>query len=181
MPKQLISSREMQSNEIELMVDYFLNANSNFLTGMGVEINKLPSKKNWITKLQSDFKKPIEEKEFFYIIWKIDNSPVGHSNISHINFGKNAKMHLHLWNSANRQSGIGTNLIQQTIPYYFNIFKLEKLICEPYAENPAPNKILTKIGFRFIKKYQTTPGWAAFYQTVNRYELSIDEFRSQNN
>lgn len=181
MTNQSLSTREMHSNEFELMVDYFLNADSKYLIGMGVDKDKLPSKKDWLPKLISDFEKPIEEKEFYYIIWEIDDKPIGHSNLTNINFGKSAKMHLHIWNNTYRQVGIGTKLILQTIPYYFNNLKLEKLICEPYAENPAPNKILKKIGFKFIKKYHTTPGWVAFYQVVNRYEMLLDGYRKHSN
>jgi len=181
MPDQSISIREMQSDEIELMVDYFVNSDSKFLQGMGVDKDKLPSRENWITKLKSDFEKPIEEKEFYYIIWGIDGKPIDHSNISDINFGKSAKMHLHIWNSTIRQAGLGTKLLAQTIPNYFDIFELKKLICEPFADNPAPNKVLNKIGFKFVKKYHTTPGWLAFIQDVNKYELSVNDFKKRFN
>ena len=131
---------------------------------------------NSTIKLESELTKPTQEKEFYYIIWQIDDKPIGHSNINNITYGNNATMHLHIWESENRHAGIGTNLITQTISYYFKNFKLQKLICEPYAENPAPNKILGKIGFKFIKKYKTTPGWINFYQAVNRFELLRERF-----
>ena len=43
---------------------------------------------------------------------------------------------------------------------------------EPYAQNPAPNRILSKVGFELIKTYDTTPGWISLHQTVNLWELS---------
>lgn len=33
------------------------------------------------------------------------------------------------------------------------------------------NKTLVKLGFEFIRKYKTRPGWINFEQEVNRYEL----------
>ena len=177
MLKKALSTREMQTKDIELIVDYFVKADYNFLKGMGVDKNKLPSRKDWINTLKHDLEKPSKGKKFYYIIWELDGNPIGHSNLTNIKFAKSAKMHLHIWNSKYRKAGVGTNLIQQTMPHYFDKFKLEKLICEPYAENHAPNKVLKKVGFKFIKNYQTIPGWLAFYQTVNRYELTIDDFK----
>ncbi len=172
----IISVREMQSSDIELIVDYFANADSEFLKRMGADKSKLPNKNEWIAKLESELNKSIQEIDFYYIIWLLDGNPIGHSNINNITYGENATMHLHIWESENRKAGIGTKLIKQTIPYYFKNFKLQKLICEPYAENPAPNKILEKVGFKFIKQYQSAPGWINFYQAVNRFELSNKEY-----
>ena len=69
------------------------------------------------------------------------------------------------------KKGLGLDFLKLTIPYYFKNFRLQKLICEPYAENTAPNSILKKLGFEFVRTYDTIPGWINFEQTVNRYEL----------
>ena len=89
-------------------------------------------------------------------------------------------MHLHIWNRDKRRSGNGLNFIKETIPYYFDNFEIEKLICEPYALNPAPIKVLEKVGFEFVRKYDTTPGWISFYQPVIKYEMSRDRFNEIN-
>jgi RimJ/RimL family protein N-acetyltransferase len=81
-------------------------------------------------------------------------------------------MHLHLWEQKIRRKGLGVDFLRQTIPYYFKNFHLEKLICEPYSKNVAPNKVLEKVGFEFVRSYDTTPGWINFHQTVNRYQLT---------
>ena len=87
-------------------------------------------------------------------------------------------MHLHLWQPVKRKKGIGTEFVKMSIPYYFKNFKLKKLICEPYTQNIAPNKVLQKVGFNLIKKYETIPGWINFKQLVNRYEMSFDKFET---
>ncbi|MFY9738664.1 MAG: hypothetical protein WAK11_06355, partial [Candidatus Cybelea sp.] len=48
------------------------------------------------------------------------------------------------------------------------------LYCEPYVENPAPNRALLKLGFRFIKRYRTVPGLINFDQEVNQYVIQQD-------
>ncbi len=172
-----LSVREMKREDIDLIVDYFINADPEFLTSMGADKNKLPDAIEWTKKLDLELKKSYTDKEFYYIIWLLDEIPVGHSNINTIAYGKTAKMHLHLWKNSKRKKGLGAEFLKKTIPFYFENFKLEKLICEPYSENIAPNKTLVKIGFEFIKKYETIPGWINFLQNVNSYELTKDQYR----
>lgn len=162
--------RKMTVSEIPLMVDYFLESSTEFLKGMGADKRKLPARENWIGKLEKDFLKPNKEKEFFYLVWLINEEAVGHSNINKIDYGNTATMHLHLWHSVKRKRGLGVEFLKMTIPIYFREFELKALFCEPKAENEAPNKVLRKTGFRFVKSYETIPGWINFKQKVNRYE-----------
>jgi RimJ/RimL family protein N-acetyltransferase len=106
----------------------------------------------------------IEEKKSYCIIWLVDDTPVGHSNINKIVFGEEAFMHLHIWDNTIRKKGFGTEMVKRTLPYFFNNYKLRNLYCEPYALNAAPNKTLEKVGFEFVKQYTTTPGWINFEQ-----------------
>ena len=82
-----------------------------------------------------------------------------------------ACIHLHLWNSQLRRAGLGTEFVRRSATFYFERFNLQKLVCEPRAENPAPNRVLEKLGFAFVRRHRTTPGVIAYEQDVNRYEL----------
>ena len=168
--------REWTREDINLIVDYFYNADPEYLKSMGADKNKLPEKLSLSEKLSKEFDKPIAEKEYYYMIWLIGDRPVGHSNINNIHIGETAKMHLHLWEKINRQKGFGIEFLKQTIPFYFDNFRLKKLICEPYSKNPAPNRALSKLGFDFIREYETTPGAINFLQLVNRYELTKEHY-----
>lgn len=173
--------REMHLDDIEKVVDYFIYANDTFLKGMGADKNKLPKRAAWIQKITLELEKPYPKKKFYYMIWLLDNQPIGHSNVNHIKYGEEAKMHLHLWKPIKRKKGLGVKLLKLTIPYFFKNLQLEKLICEPYAENIAPNKTLKKLGFELVKTYKTTPGWINFYQTVHRYELTHKQLEAIHN
>jgi RimJ/RimL family protein N-acetyltransferase len=119
---------------------------------------------------------PIEQKRAYCIIWEEDGKPIGHSNTNPTFYGKEATMHLHLWNNETRQKGTGTQLLKLTLPLFFENLKLRNLVCEPYALNPAPNKTLEKAGFTLVKKYITTPGFLNFEQPVMRWELSEENY-----
>ena len=176
-----LTVRELQLSDIENIVDYFVLADIDFLAGMGADKSKLPEREEWIKLLESEYQKPFNSKEFYYIIWSLDNQAIGHSNINNIEFGKSATMHLHLWNIEKRENGLGLYFLKQTLPYYFKNFNLERLICEPNSKNIAPNKVLVKIGFELVRTYATTPGWINLHQIVNRYEFKKEQWKFLSN
>lgn len=85
-------------------------------------------------------------------------------------------MHLHIWPPGNRRGGYGAYFIRRSIDRYFETFQLQNLFCEPYALNPAPNRILANAGFDLVRTYETIPGWINFPQTVNRWVLTRDNW-----
>ena len=167
--------RKLTKKHIPRVVDYFLEASPEFLKAMGIVLKKRPSRETWYTIILNDLDKPLEQRDFFYVIWEINGFPIGHSNIDKIKSGEEA--YLHLWHTDERNQGNGLYFIRESLKHYFEAFQLKTLYCEPCAENPAPNKTLEKAGFSFIKQYETTPGWLNFHQTVNRWELSKENFK----
>jgi RimJ/RimL family protein N-acetyltransferase len=171
-----LTVRELQIPDIDFIIHYWLNAEPEFLTGMGVDLSKIPGEEEWRKMLTEQTQLSYEEKKSYCIIWLEDGNPVGHSNINKIIFGKEAFMHLHLWNNTTRKKGCGTAFVKLTLPFFFKNYHLEKLYCEPYALNPAPNKTMAKLGFRFVREYTTIPGWLNFEQPVKLWELTIENY-----
>ncbi len=176
MPENKISAREIQEQDIEPIINYWLNASDEFMTGMGVDLTKMPTREQWRNFLHEQLSQSYKEKKSYCIVWLLNDQPVGHSNISKIIFGKEAFMHLHLWNKDTRQKGLGTDLVKKTLPYYFNNMELQTLYCEPYALNPPPNKTLKRVGFDLVKAYTCIPGWLNFEQEVNLWEMKREKF-----
>jgi RimJ/RimL family protein N-acetyltransferase len=168
-----LTVREVQIKDIDLIADYWLKSDSDFLINMGVDLNKLPTRINLRAMLTEQINTSLLDKNSYALIWELNGKQIGHTNVNNIEYGKIATMHLHLWNSTTRKKGIGTELIRMSLPFYFNRLKIKKLVCEPYALNPAPNNTLKKVGFKFVKKYLTTPGALNFEQVVNRWELTL--------
>ena len=163
--------REMRLPETKLKIRYFREADTGFLRGMGVDREKLPSEEEWFQLLEEDFARPLEQRQFYYLIWEADEIPIGHCNVNKIVYGQQAHMHLHIWRPDHRGKGGATQLLKPSITHFFHRFQLNQLFCEPYALNPGPNKTLPKLGFQLIKSYETTPGWITFHQPVNLWEL----------
>jgi len=172
----VLSVREIQQQDIDPIIQYWLDSKPAFLEAMGVDLGKIPGRNEWRKMLTEQLSQSIEEKKSYCIIWEVDRKSVGHSNINKIIFGEEAYMHLHIWNADARKKGFGSAFVKLTLPWFFEKFRLKNLYCEPYALNPAPNKTLEKAGFEFVKEYITTPGSLNFEQPVNRWVLSLDQF-----
>jgi RimJ/RimL family protein N-acetyltransferase len=157
--------------DYERVVDYFLNAGEPFLTGMGVDPKKLPQRAAWRERLLPDLTRPYEQKRTFYLGWDYRGRRVGHCNLNALVYGDHAYVHLHLWDPGARGAGLGTEFLRRSIAVFFARFALQHLYCEPYAANPAPNRVLARAGFRFVKRYRTTPGLINSEQDVNRYVM----------
>ncbi len=171
-----LSVRELQASDIELIIAYWLNAEPDYLVGMGVDLGKIPGRDHWFNLLNNQLGLPYEEKKSYCMIWLIDGQPVGHCNVNNIRFGEEAYMHLHMWNPDIRQRGMGAELVKLCLPWFFKNMQLKRLFCEPYALNPAPNKTLERVGFRFVLEYIGIPGSLSFEQPVSRWELTHEDF-----
>ena len=176
----ILSVHELSAKDLDLVADYWTLSEPDFLVSMGVDLAKVPARKDLLQMLNQQIGQKYEDKKSYAIIWLVDGVPAGHSNINKINFGSDAYMHLHLWNLHHRRKGIGTELVRMTLPFFFNHYKLKKLFCEPYAFNPAPNKTLKKVGFDFVKQHRTIPGTLNFEQEVMLWEMTVENFKKLN-
>jgi RimJ/RimL family protein N-acetyltransferase len=175
MKTQNISVKEIQEQDVPHLVNYWTNASSDFLLAMGADPALVPDADSLREMLLGQIQKPYAEKQSYCIILRLDDEAIGHCNVNKIVFGEDASMHLHLWKENTRKTGLGTELVRKAIPYFFKNLQLKTVYSEPYALNPAPNKTLEKLGFRFVKEYVTIPGSLNFEQPVNRWELKRND------
>lgn len=171
-----LTVREMTTEDIQHVVNYWDTASEEYMKGMGADINLLPPPAEFTKALHSQLATIKKERKGYVIIWLLDGQAVGHSHINKIKFGEEAFMHLHLWPAQKRKKGLGSTFVKHSIPFYFENFELENLYCEPYALNPAPHAVLKKLGFEFVKEYITKPGYINFEQPVKRWRLSKEAF-----
>lgn len=170
-----LSVREMEHADVPLIVDYWMGADHAFLQGMGVDVSKVPTREQMTSMIAEQLSQPYEQKKAYSTVWLINDQPAGHCNVNKIIFGQEAYMHLHLWNSSNRQKGTGAALVKLSVPLFFKNLQLQTLYCEPYALNPAPNKTVEKVGFEFVKNHITFPGAFNFEQPANLWQLTYEK------
>jgi RimJ/RimL family protein N-acetyltransferase len=179
-PVQSVQIRPFaERRDYERMIDYFLSADDVQLTRMGVDRHKLPDRDAWLESALLDHARGRAEKDRAYLAWLREDSLIGHSSINRIRLGEDAFIHLHLWVGDLRRSGLGTRYFSASAAEFMREFRLKRLFCEPYAENAAPNRVLLKCGFRFVKRYRTTPGAFTYEQDVNQYVLEAQPAPSE--
>jgi RimJ/RimL family protein N-acetyltransferase len=177
----MLSVRTLRHSDIPLFLSYWFDSEPSFLTGMGLDISKLPSKDQFQNMLEKLLATPIEQRISYAVVWMKDGEPIGHSNTNPTTFGEEAKMHLHIWNAGERKKGIGKEFVKLSVAHYFDVLQLKTIWCEPYAHNPAPNKTMEKAGFEFIKEYVTIPGVFNFEQPVKQWRMTRQHFDALNN
>ena len=175
MMEATLSVRELTVDDIDHIIDYWHNADEAYLESMGAEKEKMPSRNAFKEMLTTQLETPLEQRRSYCLLWIIDGEPVGHCNTNPTHHGKEAFMHLHLWRSHLRQRGLGVRFLKPSIHLFFERLKLERLYCEPYALNPAPNKTFEKLGFTLEKEYITIPGAMNFEQPVKRWTLTKEQ------
>ena len=171
--------RDLLPEDVPLLADYWSGLTEAQLQAMGADPAKMPPRETFVQMLSGQLALPVKERAAHPLLWLIDGKPSGHCNVNQIQAGKHAHMHLHLWESGNRQRGAGSELVRQSVPHFFRDLDLETLYCEPYAQNPAPNKTLRKVGFTFVKTYVTVPGSINFEQEVNLWELNRSDWEQR--
>jgi RimJ/RimL family protein N-acetyltransferase len=98
----------------------------------------LPSRDAWHDFYRADYRRPLEQRENYSLVWQIDGTIVGFSTTDHITFGVEAFMHLHILSSSHRRSGLGTEFVRLSAAEYFRVLSLQRLFCRPNAFNVAP-------------------------------------------
>jgi RimJ/RimL family protein N-acetyltransferase len=163
--------REMKLSEVGLIVDYFHRSTPEHLEMLGVDPTRLPRSDAWHDRFQREYALPVDRRMALFVIWLLDDLPVGFSSCDKIVYGEHANMHLHVTEPERRQQGIGTECVRQSVDMYFDRLKLKRLFCEPNAFNAGPNRTLQRAGFKYLKSHMTVPGPLNYHQAVTRWVI----------
>jgi ribosomal-protein-alanine N-acetyltransferase len=174
-----ITVREVEKDDIQHIVGYWNNSTTEDLLAMGIDVNNIGPLKNLGDRLEQQLELSYEEKAAFVLVAMMDGKLVGHCYVNNLIFGKEAFIHLHIWQTTTHKKGMGSEMVRQSIPHFFEKLKLQTLFCEPSAKNPGPNKTLERIGFKFIKKHLTIPAGWTFQLEVNRWEMNLKDFKNK--
>jgi RimJ/RimL family protein N-acetyltransferase len=166
-----LTVREMMASEIDVVIEYFLGATTEYLEILGVDPSRLPAADGWRERFRREDGKSIEQRSWMVLLWLMDNRPVGFSSSDKIRYGEQANMHLHVIEPERRHQGIGVECVRRSVDLYFERLKLKRLFCEPNAFNVAPNRTLQKAGFKYLKTHMTVPGPLNYHQAVTRWVI----------
>jgi RimJ/RimL family protein N-acetyltransferase len=166
--------RPLAIEDLDGFIAYFTRPSKADAERMGLDINRVPS----ATQLRSDMKAmiatPIDRLSSFVLAWCVDGQAIGHSSLKDIVPGEFGRMHLHMWRADLRGKGYGPRFFCLSAIDFYNRFNLQRIICEPKADNPMANRTLRKIGFRLILTHVAASSELSVVCELNRYEILRD-------
>ena len=113
--------REMTLADVGLRIDYFHDADNAHLDRLGVDRALLPSRQEWHRLYEIDDARPLEQREFYSLLWLVDGKTMGFSSTDRIEFGRHAWMHLHITAPSLRRTGLGTQFVRLSAQRYFEM------------------------------------------------------------
>jgi len=163
--------RPLELDEVDVRIDYFHDADDEYLAYIGVDRAALPDRAAWRASYERDFARPLAERETYNLAWELDGRIVGFSSVDNIDFGEQAFMHLHIVGEPDRRRGLGTEFVRLSAAEYFRALELQRLYCQPNAFNVAPNRTLQRAGFRYAFTKEMQPSPINFPQPLTRWVL----------
>ena len=170
-----LEARPMRPGEAALVADYFLGLDDADRERMGlVGRDRLPARQDWIASLQRHLATPDGQATAAYTTWLVDGQAVGFSSLKDLRVGHEARTHLHMWSAPHRGRGHGAALFCLTALQGFERFRLQRIVCEPAAGNPMPNRMLAKVGFPLLGSYDGASSELSARTRLNQYDVRPD-------
>lgn len=164
--------RRLRHADIPQVVDYWLSRSEEDLIRMGADASKLPQREEFEASLGRILETPDAVCQTYYLIWLLDDTPIGFSSLKNIVHGKTGAIHLHIWDSSFTGKGYGAALFCLSAIGFYAMFNLESIKCEPRASNPLPNRMLQKVGFPLLKTYVGASSELSLTCKLNRYAIT---------
>jgi RimJ/RimL family protein N-acetyltransferase len=166
-----LSVRPLAPEDFDGFINYWLGLSQPEIERLGVAIDRVPSATQMRSDLEAMLAAPNDGMRSFVLAWCINGEAIGHSSLKDVVPAESGSIHLHMWRADLRGKGHGGPLFCLAAVEFYQRFKLKRIICEPKADNPSPNRLLQRIGFPLIS---TRVGRSSELSTIcklNRYEI----------
>jgi len=145
-----LSVRPLAVEDFDGFINYWFGLSEAEIDRLGIEIDRMPSAARMRSDLEAMLAAPNDGVRSFVLAWCIDGEAIGHSSLKDIVPGDFGSIHLHMWRADLRGKGYSPYLFCLAAVDFYERFKLKRVICEPKADNPPPNRLLQRIGFPLI-------------------------------
>ena len=145
----------MGLEDVGKQADYLYCSSEAFLTRIGFDVKKLPTRAEFIQGLESRIKsqKNADENQKIHtaIIARINNKAIGvvilNSNVD----PENAHAHFHIWDENLRGKGLGEHILKGGLKLLMDHQNRSTAFIEPHKDNVPMNKLIQKCGFNFVE------------------------------
>lgn len=169
-----LTVRPLASEDLDGYIAYFTRPSKADAERMGLAIDRVPSNRRMRADLEAMIATPVDRLRSFILAWCVDGKTVGHSSLKDIVHGEFGSIHLHMWRVDLRGRGYGPRLFCLSALDFYERFNLKRIICEPKADNPMANSMLTKLGFPLVLTHLAASSELSVVCELNRYEILRD-------
>jgi ribosomal-protein-alanine N-acetyltransferase len=166
--------RDVSPADIPLLNTYWTNQTLSDVERLSLDPDRIPSRLLDASVIDAHIRRPFVERVHDLLIWELNASAVGMSSIRNLRYGDYGEIHLHMIVPEQRRSGYGQRFFAISLREFFRRFELRMIACEPSSRNPAPNRLLQRLGFAVARTYRTVPSDINVEHEVNRYEITRD-------
>lgn len=167
--------RDSTEADMKLQAEYFHSASDEYLYNLGVEVKKIREKSLFDPEeARKKLQIPVAERTAHSYAIVINQRTVGLAIVKKIKFGEEADLHAHIFQAENRRQGLGSQVFFEVVRRAFTTFHLKKINCDPTASNPAPNKLLQKMGLQPLRTIETPAEGILRQRIANHYEITKD-------
>src|SRR4029453_11453424 len=166
-----LSVRPLTAEHFDGFINYWLGLSQAEIERLGVATDRLPSAARMRSDLEAMVAAPDNRVRNFVLAWCINGEAIGHSSLKDIVWGDSGSIHLHMWRADLRGKGHGAHLFCLAAVDFYERFRLKRIVCEPKAENQAPNRLLQRIGFPLISTRIGRSSELSTLCKLNRYDI----------
>ena len=165
------SVRPLAEKDFDNFINYWGELSPADVERMGVAVDRMPSPAKMRADLEAMLAIPNERAESFVLAWCVNGQAIGHSSLKDIVPGDFGSIHLHMWRADLRGKGYGPGLFCLAVLDFYRRFNLKRMICEPKADNPAPNRLLQRIGFPLVSTRTGAGSDLGVICELHRYDI----------
>jgi RimJ/RimL family protein N-acetyltransferase len=144
----LVSIRDITTEDIASIADYWFNSPPGFLEQMGVDPEKLPSREdfemNLIEKCSTNSGLPKSKLNAVAIMF--DGGPIGFHTLNPVVEGDYGIFHAHIWNPEFRGRGICVLSYPKACRLFFARFDLKRILFKTPVQNRGAIRVKEKLG-----------------------------------
>lgn len=165
------TTRPLTPTDIPHIVSYFTTLSPEDSNRMGINTSALPTPDQLRSSFLSQIDQPAATATSGIQIWDLNGKPVGMNTIKNMTIGDTGFMHLHMWAENLRGQGYGAQFFCMAALRFYEQFHLKQIFCEPKSSNPAPNRMLGKIGFPLVLTHVAQSSTISDICELNRYQI----------
>jgi RimJ/RimL family protein N-acetyltransferase len=139
-----VQIRNFQPEDIEPLVNYWLENSAEFWLGRGIDKTKFKSKTEYVRNFEKIFRDKGEVKTLATIVFQ--GVVIGVHGISDLVENESAVFHADIWSEAHRGRGIGVHSYIQALDFFMTKLNLQKMIFKTPKSSVVANRLKEKLG-----------------------------------